>query len=189
MSTSIAFALLIDTYEPARSSKSSFDAHFQRGQCPARFYQIGNECVYFATDGKRYSSYQAQRVCARRTARLLERQTVLGNDQNKVRPSRGVRQFILNTPEKTKILQSLFRDYEEVNFAVHLPADYNTLQRCNDGKEDYWPHYCGSLEGSNATCFETSELGFSNICLRQIDCNRRSSRLTCQFTLPGLSCE
>lgn len=180
--------LNFDMFELIRSSKSSFDAQFQRGRCPDRFYQLGDECLYFATDGKRYSWHQAQRVCAQRIADSLERQTtsfVIG--QPSVKPTKGgVRQIILNTPEKTKILEALFREYDELNFLVRLPSDYNTLHRCRDGKQDYWPKYCGNLDASNATCFETSELGANNICLRQIDCNKYYSRLACEFTLSGL---
>lgn len=134
---------------------------------------------------KHYSSYQAQRVCARRVARSLEQSVALATEQNGSRPTRGVRQFIVNTPEKTKVLHLLFRDHDEANFAVQLPADYNTLQRCNDSKEDYWPQLCSSRASSNASCYETSELGFSNICLRPVDCHQRSLRLACEFTLPG----
>jgi hypothetical protein len=171
--------LNLETLQPARSSKSSFDAQFYRGRCPDRFYQIGDECLYFGTDGKRYSWHQAQRVCARRIARSLERQNM--------KPTKGVRQLILNRPEKTKILEALYREYEELNIVVRLPSDFNTLHRCHDEKEDNWPQYCINPESLNATCFETSELGSNNICLRQIDCNKRNSRLACEFTLPGLS--
>jgi hypothetical protein len=172
--------------QPARSSKSSFDAQFYRGHCPDRFYQVGDECLYFGTDGKRYSWYQAQRVCTRRIARLLERQTPFVIGQSQMKPTKGVRQLILNTPEKTKILEALYREYDELNIAIRLPSDFNTLRRCYDREEDNWPQYCANPEGPNATCFETNELGPNNICLRQIDCNKRYSRLACEFTLPGL---
>ncbi|CAF1243048.1 unnamed protein product [Adineta steineri] len=174
-----------DLYQSIRSSKSSFDAQFQRGQCPDHFFQIGNECLYFATDGKKYSWYQAQRVCIRQITRSLERQTSFVLGKTFIQPTKGVRQLILNTPEKTKILQALFREYDELNYAIQLPTDYNTLQRCHDDKEDYWPNYCVKPESPNATCFETSELGSNHICLRQINCNKRYSRLACEFTLPG----
>ena len=177
----------LDTYQPARSSKSSFDAQFYRGRCPDRFYQVGDECLYFGTDGRKYSWHQAQRVCARQIARLLDRQTSITIGQSNMKPTKGVRQLILNTPEKTKILEALYREYDELNTVVRLPSDYNTLHRCHDGKEDNWPPYCINPDNHNATCFETNELGSSNICLRQIDCNQRHSRLACEFTLPGLS--
>ncbi len=179
----------LEIFQPVRSSKSSFDAQFYRGRCPNRFYQLGNECLYFATDGKIYSWHQAQRLCARRIVRSLERQASFVNSQLNMKSIKGVRQLILNTPEKTKILEALYRDYEELNTAIRLPSDFNTLHRCHDGKEDNWPKYCTNPEGPNATCFETSEVGSNNICLRQIDCNQRNSRLACEFTLPGLSFE
>jgi hypothetical protein len=181
------FCLNLEMYQPVRSSKSSFDAQFYRGRCPERFYQVGDECLYFATDGKRYSWHQAQRVCARQVARSLERQTSFVVGQPNVKPTKGVRQFILNTPEKTKILEALYREYDELNIAVRLPSDFNTLNRCRNGKENNWPQYCTNPAGPNVTCFETSELGSNNICLRQIDCTKRYSRLACEFTLPGLS--
>lgn len=172
--------------QPIRSSKSSFDAQFRRGRCPDRFYQVGDECLYFATDGERYSWNQAQRVCARRVARQLQQQPAFSVDQANMKPTKGVRQFILNTPEKTKILEALFREYDELHVAVRLPADFNTLRRCRDGKEDNLPLYCSTPDDANATCFETSELGSNNICLRQTQCTKRRSRLACEFTLPGL---
>lgn len=175
----------LDVQQSARHSKSSFDAQFRRGRCPEYFYQLGDECVYLGTDGRRYSWRQAQRVCARRVARSLQRQTSLSG-QPFTKPTRGVRQLILNTPEKKKILEALYREYEELNVAVRLPSDFQTLNRCNDGKEDHWPSYCTTSEYPNATCFETGELGSSNICLRSIDCVQRSSRLACEFTLSGL---
>ena len=98
----------------------------------------------------------------------------------------GVRQFTLNTPEKTEILRALFREYNEQNFAVHLPADYNTLERCHDGQDDKWPHYCSGVPSTNSTCFETIEHGQNDICLRQVECRARYLRLACEFTLPGL---
>lgn len=173
-----------EVQQPVRHSKSSFDAQFRRGRCPDQFYQLGDECVYFATDGRRYSWRQAQRVCARRVARSVQRQTSFVG-QPIVKPTNGVRQLMLNTPEKKKILEALYREYEEVNVAVRLPSDFRTLHRCNDGKDDHWPSFCTTQNNSNATCFETSELGSNNICLRQIDCVQRLSRLACEFTLPG----
>ena len=126
----------LEIYQSPRSSKSSFDAQFQRGRCPDRFYQIGDECLYFATDGKRYSWHQAQRVCARRIARSLERQVPFVIGQPTVKPTKGVRQLILNTPEKTvKILEALYREYDELHIAVRLPSDFHTLHRCRDGKK------------------------------------------------------
>ena len=104
-----------------------------------------------------------------------------------MKPTKGVRQLILNTPEKTKILEALYREYDELSFAVQLPSDYNTLHRCHDGKEDNWPQYCTKPHDlSNTACFETSELGSNNICLHRTNCNQRYSRLACEFTLPGL---
>lgn len=180
------FFFILETFQPARSSKSSFDAQFNRGRCPDRFYQLGDECVYFATDGKRYSWHQTQRVCTRQIARSLERQTPFAVGQSNVKPTKGVRQLILNTPEKLKILEALYREYDELSVAIRLPTDFHTLQRCRNAKEDNWPQFCTNPEGPNATCFETAELGPNNICLRQIDCNKRYSRLACEFTLSGL---
>ena len=107
-------------------------------------------------------------------------------NQNRTKPIANVRQLILNAPEKTKILQALFRDYDELHYAVQLPSDYNTLQRCKDGKEDYWPQYCVNQNNtSNSTCFEANDSGGNHICIRQIDCYERNFRLACEFTLPG----
>lgn len=182
-----SFLSNVEMHHPLRSSKSSFDAQFRRGRCPDRFYQVGDECLYFATDGEKYSWHQVQRVCARGIARRLQKQTPFAVDQSKSKPTGGVRQLILNTPEKHKILEALYREYDELHVAVRLPADFNTLERCDDGKEDDWPQYCTSPDGSNATCFDTSEVGSNHICLRQIQCSKRRSRLACEFTLPGLS--
>lgn len=103
-----------------------------------------------------------------------------------MKPTKGVRQLILNTPEKIKILDALYREYDELHVAVRLPSDFNTLQRCHDGKADNWPQYCTTPDNANATCFETSDLNSNNICLRQIPCTKRRSRLACEFTIPGL---
>ncbi|CAF1041144.1 unnamed protein product [Rotaria sordida] len=177
---------LQDIDEPIRTSKSSFNAQFSRGRCPDRFYQIGDECLYFGTDGRKYSWHQTQRICTIRIARLLQ-QTTFTIGQVNIKPNKGVRQLILNTPEKTKILEGLYREYDELNFAIRLPSDYNTLNRCHDDKEDDWPQYCVNPHNSNATCFETSGLDSNNICLRQIDCDKKYLRFACEFTLPGSS--
>ncbi|CAF3027781.1 unnamed protein product [Rotaria sp. Silwood2] len=181
------YEIYIHINQPARSSKSSFDAQFYRGRCPDYFYQIGDECLYFGTDGKKYSWYQTQNICAIRIARLLEHQAKFVIGGINIKPNKGVRQLILNTPEKTKILEALYREYDELNFAIRLPSDYNTLQRCHDGKEDNWPQYCVNLDSSNGTCFETSGLDSNHICLRHIDCDIRYLRFACEFTLPGNS--
>ncbi|CAF3558782.1 unnamed protein product [Rotaria sp. Silwood1] len=178
---------LQDINQPVRISKSSFDAQFNRGRCPDRFYQIGNECLYFGTDGKKYSWNQIQNICAKRIVRLLKQPKQFVNSEVNIKPKKGLRQLILNTPEKTKILEYLHREYEELNFAIRLPSDYNTLQRCHDGKEDNWPQYCINQDSSNGTCFETSVLASQRICLHQIVCDIRSVRLACEFTLPGSS--
>ena len=184
--TFMTLFLNVEVNQPIRSSKSSFDAHFRRGRCPDRFYQVGNECLFFGTDGERYSWNQAQRVCARQVARRLRQQTPFSLNQVNMTPTKGVRQLVLNTPEKTKILEALYREYDELHIVVRLPADFKTLRRCRDGKEDNWPHYCTTPDNTNVTCFETSELGSNNICLRQTQCTKRRSRLACEFTLPGL---
>lgn len=161
-------------------SKTSFNTQFKRGQCPHPFYQLDNECVYFSADGKIYSWKQAEHECSRRIARLLD-------DHPNLRPVRGVRQLVLNTPEKTKIFQALYRKANEQNFAVRLPSDYNTLPRCSDEKDDKWPQYCASTQNANATCFETISHGKNkDICLREITCHFEHLRLACEFTLPGL---
>jgi hypothetical protein len=163
-----------------RHSKGSFDAKFQRGRCPDRFYQLRDECVYFSADGKIYSWKQAQRECSRRIARLLD-------DHPHLQPIRGVRQLVLNTPEKTEIFRSLHRKHHEQNFAVRLPSDYNTLPRCSDGKDDKWPQYCKPTQDESSTCFETISHSENNdICLREVDCHFGYLRLACEFTLPGL---
>ena len=178
--------LNLEINQPRRSSKSSFDAQFYRGQCPDRFYQLGNECVYFGTDGKRYSWQEVQHVCVERVARFLERRATFISGEIPIKPTKVLRQLILNTPQKTKILEALYQHFNELNFAVRIPSDYNTLHRCHDDKEDYWPQYCINPKFSNATCFETNQLGSNNICLSEIDCNKPTLRFACEFTLPGL---
>jgi hypothetical protein len=165
-----------------------FDARFHRGRCPDYFYQLDNECVYLATNGKIYSWNQVQHVCSRQVARLLSKQTSFAIGQEMIRPMNGVRQFILNTPEKTKLLEALYRDYDELNYAVRLLSDYETLNRCDDEHEDHWPSYCFSPHVSNGTCFEASDIGSNHVCIRQVDCDKTELRLACEFTLPGLLC-
>jgi hypothetical protein len=169
-----------------RASKVLFDTQFQRGRCPHRFYQLGDECVYLATDGKIYSWKQAERACSRRIARMLNDQSWSTSDQPNMQPTKGVRQLVLNTPNKTELFRVLYREYEEQNFAVRLPLDYNTLQRCRDGKDDKWPYYCTDSQSTNSTCFETTASGQNDICLREVECTARYLRLACEFTLPGL---
>ena len=164
----------------------SFESQFTQGRCPRRFYQLGDECVYFANDGKAYSWKQAERLCSKRIARILDDASAGNTDQPNMQPTRGVRQFVLNTPEKTGILRAFARDYSEQNFAVRLPLDYNTLQRCQDGKDDQWPQFCSEKEAANATCVETTTNQLNEICLRQVECQSRYLRLACEFTLPGL---
>ena len=171
--------------EAVRGSKSSFDAQFHRGRCPDYFYQLGDECVYFSTAGKVHSWQQAQHLCATRIARLLQRSTSFVNGRSHLKPSQGVRSFILNTPDKSRILEALYREHDEVNYAVHLPADFHSLHPCVDGKEDHWPQYCHNPHGPNVTCFESSELGSDRVCLRPTDCDQYNLRLACEFTLPG----
>ena len=172
--------------EPRRGAKSSFDAQFHRGRCPDYFYQLGDECLYFATDGKIYSWAQAQKACEQKVTQLTGRQTAFTLGQSKARSIRGVRQLIVNTPEKTKILNAIYREYDELSYAVRRPSDLNPLHRCNDGQEDHWPQFCENPTAANATCYETSELGSDHICLRQVDCAKPYLRLACEFTLPGL---
>jgi len=170
-----------------RNSKASFDAQFPRGRCPRRFYQLGDECVYLSTDGKIYSWKQAQRACSQRISRLLNDQSSSNIEQPNMQPTNGVRPLVLNTPEKTELFRALSREYDEKNFAVHLPSDYNTLQRCRDGRDDQWPYYCTNTENASATCFETTSNDQNNdICLREVKCNSKYLRLACEFTLPGL---
>ncbi|CAF1545867.1 unnamed protein product [Rotaria magnacalcarata] len=170
---------------PHRISKSAFNAQFYRGQCPDRFYQIGNECLYFGTDGRKYSPHQIEYVCATQIARLVERQTTFVIGQVNIKPKKGVRQLVLNTPEKGKLLEALYREYDELNFAVRLPSDYDKLNRCHDDKDDNWPQYCINLYSPNATCFETNGQGSIDVCLGRINCALRHSRLACEFTIPG----
>jgi len=168
-----------------RTSKTSFDTEFSQGRCPRRFYQLGDECLYLGTDGKDYAWKNAERICARRIARLLDEPSAANPDQPNMQPTKGVRQLVLNTPEKTELLRAIYRDYNEHNFAVRLPFDYNTLQRCHDGKDDKWPHYCSDSQHSNSTCFETVIHGSNDVCLHGVECNKRHLRLACEFTLPG----
>jgi hypothetical protein len=119
---------------------------------------------------------------------MLKDRSVSTSDQPNMQPTKGVRQLILNTPEKTELLRAMSQEYDEQNFAVRLPFDYNILQRCHDGKDDKWPHYCTNPQNVNATCFETIThgTGTNDICLREVGCQARYLRLACEFTLPGL---
>ncbi|CAF1026662.1 unnamed protein product [Rotaria sordida] len=173
------------SYTAGRSSKTIFDTQFSRGRCPERFYQLGEECLYFSIDGKIYSWQNADRVCARRIGGILQQQSASNPDQPNMQPTRGVRQLTLNTPEKTEILRAFYQQYNEQNFAIRLPYDYNILQRCNDGQDDKWPTYCTNIPYSNATCFEAISNNANDTCLREVDCNQRYLRLACEFTLPG----
>lgn len=177
--------LNLDFNPPGRPSKSAFDAQFYRGRCPDRFYQVGEECLYFGTDGRMYSWQQIELVCRINVSRLLERQVPYPNGQINIKPKNGVRQLILNTPEKAKILQALHLHYDELQYAVRLPSDYDKLNRCHDDQDDNWPHYCSKPESPNATCFETNGIGSNDICVRQINCDIRYLRVACEFTLPG----
>ena len=163
----------------------SFDTQFPRGRCPERFYQSGEECLYFSTDGKIYSWLEARRVCSQRVARMLNKHSQSDMNQPNMSPTQGVRQLVLNTPEKTEIFRALSREYNEQNYAVSLPADYHTLQRCRDGKDDKWPGFCTNTPTLNATCLETATGGSSDVCLREVVCRERYLRVACEFTLPG----
>ncbi|UJR31295.1 hypothetical protein I4U23_018793 [Adineta vaga] len=174
-------------YHSDRSAKTLFDTQFPRGRCPERFYQSNQECLYFSTDGKIYSWNEAERICARRVARMLNKHSQSDMSQPNMTPTKGVRQVVLNTPEKTEIFRALFREYNEQNFAIRLPSDYNTLTRCFDGKDDKWPQFCTNVPYSNQTCFETVSNGPNDLCLREVECRQRYLRVACEFTLPGSS--
>lgn len=169
----------------SRTSNEIFENQFNRGRCPARFYQVGDECIYFANDGKAHPWKRTENLCSRRIARLLDEPSAGNSEQPNMKPSRGVRQFVLNTPAKTEILRAFLRDYQEQNFAVRLLSDYNTLQRCQDGMDDKWPQFCSGYQPTNSTCLETSTDERNEICLREVDCNAKNLRLACEFTLPG----
>lgn len=168
-----------------RTSAQSFDNQFSTGRCPRRFYQLSNECVYFATDGKSYSWRQVDRVCSSRIANLLDEPSASNLEQPNMQPTRGVRQLTLNTPEKTEILRALFRDYNDQNFGIQLPDDYVTLARCQDGQDDRWPQFCPNNQYNKSACYETVSTGSNDICLQQVDCRSRYLRAACEFTLPG----
>ncbi|CAM4922556.1 unnamed protein product [Rotaria socialis] len=172
------------SYVAGRNTKVEFDSQFSRGVCPERFYQLGDECLYFSIDGKIFQWQQAQHICERRVGPILE-QPWSNPDQPNMKPTKGVRQLVLNTPEKTEIFQALFREYSEQNWAVRLPLDYNILQRCQDGKDDKWPQFCEKRSSFNSSCFETTSSGQDDICLREVVCNKKYLRLACEFTLPG----
>ncbi|CAF2235851.1 unnamed protein product [Rotaria magnacalcarata] len=172
------------SYVAGRNTKAVFDSQFSRGRCPERFYEIGDECLYFSIDGKIFQWQQAQHICERRVGPILE-QPSNNPSQPNMKPTRGIRQLVLNTPEKTEILRAFFREYDEQNWAVRLPFDYNTLQRCQDGKDDKWPQFCENRPPSNSSCFETITTGQDDICLQEVICNKRYLRLACEFTLPG----
>ncbi|CAF0867774.1 unnamed protein product [Adineta steineri] len=106
-------------------------------------------------------------------------------NQPNMTPTKGVRQLVLNTPEKTEIFRALFREYNEQNFAIRLSSDYNTLRRCHNIKDDKWPQYCINPKYSNATCFETVSNGPNDVCVREVECKQRYLRVACEFTLPG----
>lgn len=126
-------------------------------------------------------------MCTTQIARLLTRQTPLILDQSNLFSTRRVRQLILNTPEKAKILEFLYRDYDELNYAIRLPVDFLTFTRCSDRHDDHLPQFCQKPTNSTDVCFETSGLGFDHICLNQINCDNNFVRLACEFTLPGLT--
>lgn len=180
---SIHCLLLTERINAGRTAKTNFDTQFSRGRCPDRFFQLGDECVYFSAEGKIYSWQQAERVCQKRVARMLDISP--NTNQPNMQPTRGVRQLVLNAPEKTDILRAFFQEYSEQSYAARLPSDYNTLRRCHDGQDDKWPHYCNSNVSPNATCFETISNSPTDICLREVDCDKRYLRLACEFTLPG----
>jgi len=176
-----------ERYQTARVSKTSFDTQFTTGRCPQRFFQVGDECLFFATDGKSYSWTDAERLCRGRIGRMVDQwaESSATANQPNIKPTLGVRQLVLNTPEKTDILRALYQIYGEENFAIRLPNDYNILRRCSDGQDDRWPHYCNSIVGFNQTCFETKADSQTSICLRDVTCGNRYLRLACEFTLPG----
>ncbi|CAF0860207.1 unnamed protein product [Adineta ricciae] len=172
-------------YSSERGSKAVFETLFPRGRCPERFYQSGQECLFFSTDGKMYSWNEAERMCARRVARMLNKHSQSDLNQPNMTPTKGVRALVLNTPEKTEAFRALFREYNEQNYAVRLPSDYHTLSRCLDGKDDKWPRLCTNAPYSNSTCFETVSNGPNDLCLREVECRQRYIRVACEFTLPG----
>lgn len=181
----ILFFFLFTVKQTAgRTAIVSFDAQFPRGRCPERFYQVGEECLYFSIDGKIFSWNRVQHLCERRVGEIV--QYTSNPEQPNMKPTGGVRQLVINTPQKTEILGAMFREYYEQNWAVRLPFDYDTLKRCRDGQDDKWPEYCDGRPVSNATCFETVSNAQSVICLREVDCNQRYIRFACEFTLPGL---
>jgi hypothetical protein len=117
---------------------------------------------------------------------MLRQNPSSNNDQPNMTPTKGVRQVVLNTPEKTELFRVIFRDFNEQNFAIQVPSDYNTLPRCYDGKDDKWPQICMNSQYSNSTCYETTQFGENDICLRPVDCHQQYLRAACEFTLPGL---
>lgn len=176
-----------ERYQTSRVAKTSFDTQFSTGRCPQRFFQVGDECLFFATDGKSYSWIDAERLCRGRIGRMVDQwaeSSAMGNQPN-LKPTLGVRQLVLNTPEKTDILRALYQIYGEENFAVRLPNDYNTLRRCSDGHDDKWPYFCNSIVPFNTTCFEAKSNSATDLCLRDVACGNRYLRLACEFTLPG----
>lgn len=164
----------------------SFDAQFQQGRCPFQFLQVGEECLYFSPMGKTYSWKQAERACSQRVARMVNSLSSSNLNQPNMEPTSGVRQLVLNTPEKTEILRAFDREYAEQNYGVRLPNDYNILPRCQDGKDDKWPQFCTPPQSPNTTCFEAVTNAQNDICLREVVCTAKHLRLACEFTLPGL---
>ncbi|CAF2235870.1 unnamed protein product [Rotaria magnacalcarata] len=164
---------------------SSLYEQFHRGRCPEGFYQSGDECLYFAVDGNCFSWQQAHSICARRVKRLF--QNLSESDPTNVKPAKGGRQLVLNTPHKMKILRAFLQKYKEANYSVNVLYDFNTLSRCYDGIDEDWPEYCEDNSYSNSTCFQTALNDKNNICLREIPCDDTYLRVACEFTLPGSS--
>ncbi|CAF5212724.1 unnamed protein product, partial [Rotaria magnacalcarata] len=168
---------------PARDNETfSLYEQFPRGRCPEGFYQSGDECLYFAVDGNCFSWQQAHCICSQRVDRLLKRVSESG--QTIIKPAKGARQLVLNTPDKMKILRAFLQKYKQANYGVNVLYDFNTLSRCYDGIDEDWPEYCEDNSYSNSTCFETASNGKNNICLREIPCDDTYLRVACEFTLP-----
>lgn len=163
----------------------SIEDEFPSGLCPEGFHQLGDECLYFLIEGNCFSWKNSYCVCSQRIERVLKHLS-LDPDQTVVQPAKGGRPLTLNTPEKTKLLRAMVRDYDRSNYAVQLPHDYDKLERCNDGTDDFWPEYCDEGPHSESACFETAPKGENNICLQEVPCNETFLRVACEFTLPGL---
>ncbi|CAF1219888.1 unnamed protein product [Didymodactylos carnosus] len=169
------YEIILQAYRTGqlRPLQRGFDNQWRQGDCPVRWLQLGNECLYFNTYGKQFSWNDVEQTCTKRISRYL------AEDQVKLTRS-TVRPILLNTPEKRTLLQALADSYGEDGYAIQLPRDYD------NGCKDAIPAYCDVPDKLPIEkCVETNAKD-TNFCVKQTDCNKKYARLACEFTLPGL---